>query len=60
MSKFGLVMFVVYSIMFEMIVWGLFGWAVFVCGRSGWWLLFALALSSRQLKAESFHTKGQP
>ena len=46
--------FAVYSILFETIVWGLFGWAVFVQGRSGWWVLVALLLSSAQLKSKDF------
>jgi len=46
--------FAVYSVLFEAIVWGLFGWAVFWQGRSGWWVLVALMLSGAQLKSKHF------
>lgn len=52
--------FALYSILYEAIVWGLFGWAVFVKDRSGWWVLVALMLSGAQLKPKHFgiRTKG--
>lgn len=46
--------FAVYSIIFESIIWGLFGWAVFWRGESGWWLLLATFMSSCQLKPRHF------
>ena len=52
--KFNLLMFVIYSILFELIVWGLFGWAVFINGNSGWWFLLAVLLSGSQLKPKHF------
>jgi hypothetical protein len=54
-SQLGLVIvFAIYSVLYEAIVWGLFGWAVFVQDRSPWWLLLALILSGAQLKPKSF------
>ena len=52
--KFNLLMFTIYSIFFETIVWGLFGWAVFINGNSGWWMLLAVLMSSSQLKPKHF------
>jgi len=49
--------FAVYSVLFEAIVWGLFGWAIFWQGRSGWWVLVALMLSCAQLKPKHFGIK---
>jgi hypothetical protein len=49
-----IVIFAVYSILYEIIIWGLFGWAVFVRGESGWWILAAAYLSSAQLKPRHF------
>jgi hypothetical protein len=57
-SQIGLVIvFAVYSILYELIVWGLFGWAVFIDGRSPWWILVALLLSGSQLKPNQFGIK---
>ena len=52
--KTKLITFTIYSILFESIVWGLFGWAVFIKGHSGWWVLVALLLSGAQLKPKHF------
>jgi len=49
--------FAVYSVLFEAIVWGLFGWAIFWQGRSGWWVLVALMLSGAQLQPKHFGIK---
>jgi hypothetical protein len=49
-----IVIFAAYSIMYEIIIWGLFGWAVFVRGESGWWILAAAYLSCSQLKPRHF------
>lgn len=46
--------FAAYSVLYEAIVWGLFGWAVFERGHSGRWMLLALVLSAAQLKPRSF------
>lgn len=54
-SQFSQVaIFALYSILFEMIVWGLFGYAVFWRERSGWWLLVAMWCSASQLKPKHF------
>ena len=63
-----IVIFAVYSILYEIIIWGLFGWAVFVRGESGWWILAAAYLSCSQLKPRHFgipeknsaNEKGEP
>lgn len=46
--------FAVYSVLFEAIIWGLFGWAVFVNGYSGWWIIVAVIMSACQLKPKHF------
>ena len=46
--------FVVYSVLLEAIIWGIFGWAVFVDGHSWWWILLAVYLSSAKLKGKHF------
>ena len=46
--------FAAYSICYEAIIWGLFGWAVFWQGYSGWWMLLAVVLSGAQLKPKHF------
>lgn len=47
--------FAIYSIIFEAIVWVIFGWAVFVNGNSAWWILVAAIVSSSQLKPKHFN-----
>lgn len=49
-----LALFTVYSIAYEAIIWGMFGWAVFEKGHSGWWMLLAAILSSAQMKPKHF------
>ncbi|MEX3690801.1 hypothetical protein AB3X91_11850 [Paraburkholderia sp. BR14263] len=46
--------FAIYSIFFEAIVWGIFGYAVFWQGHSGWWALLAVFVSSRQMRPKHF------
>ena len=46
--------FVVYSVLFEAIIWGVFGYAVFVLGHCGWWMALAVFLSTSQLKYSAF------
>lgn len=48
------IVFAIYSVLFEIIIWGLFGWAVFVKGYSGWWMLLAVLMSGSQLKPKHF------
>ena len=49
--------FTIYSVLFESIVWGLFGWAVFWQGRSAWWFLLAVVVSGAQFKPKDFGIK---
>lgn len=49
-----IIVFAIYSIIYEAIIWGIFGWAVFVNGCSGWWVLVAIYSSSAQLKPKHF------
>ena len=51
------ILFTVYTLVYECIVWGLFGWAVFIKGYSGWWLLLAVYMSGNQLKPRHFGIK---
>lgn len=54
-SQLGkVVVFAIYSILFEGIVWGMFGYAVFIQNRSNWWLLVAIIISGAQLKPRHF------
>ena len=53
-DNFRIVVFAIYSIIFEAIVWGIFGYAVFWQGHSPWWFWPALFVSSCQLKPEAF------
>lgn len=46
--------FTIYSVIFESVIWGIFGWAVFVKGYSGWWMLLAMFTSCAQLKPSAF------
>lgn len=46
--------FAIYSIAYEAIIWGTFGYAVFVKGESGWWMLMALFCAACQLKPKRF------
>lgn len=46
--------FAIYSVLFEAIIWGIFGYAVFILNHSGWWMLLAFCLSGMQLKPSHF------
>ena len=46
--------FAIYSLFFEAIIWGVFSYAVFWQGRSGWWILVAIIMSGCQLKPKHF------
>ena len=46
--------FAVYSVCYEAIIWGVFGYGVFVLGFSGWWILLAVVLSGAQCKPKHF------
>lgn len=55
-----IIVFAAYSVIYEAIIWGWFGYGVFLQGNSGWWILLAMLLSSAQLKPRhfGFETKG--
>lgn len=53
-QNYQLLAFTVYTILYEMIIWGVFGYAVFIAGHSGWWMVLAVFMSSQQLKFKSF------
>lgn len=46
--------FAIYSLIYEAIIWGIFAWAVFWRGYSGWWVLVAIIMSGNQLKPKHF------
>ncbi|MEK0451990.1 MAG: hypothetical protein RL088_4258 [Verrucomicrobiota bacterium] len=48
------IVFAIYSILYEAIIWGIFAYAVFVKDRSGWWVLVAIMCSGAQLKPQHF------
>lgn len=54
MSMGPIIIFAVYSILFESIVWGIFGYAVFWKDHSGWWIVVAFIVSGSQLKPRHF------
>lgn len=47
-------LFTVYSIAYEALVLGGAGFVVFGLGRSPWWMLLGVALSTVQLKPSAF------
>jgi len=54
-SQLGcVIIFAIYSILYEAIIWGIFGWAVFVKDHSGWWVIIAIISSAAQLKPAAF------
>lgn len=53
-ERWRIIAFAVYSVAFEAIIWGIFGWAVFEKGHSGWWMVLATFIASCQLKPNSF------
>lgn len=46
--------FAIYSILYEIIIWGFFGYAVFARGMSQYWIIVAVILSASQLKPKDF------
>jgi hypothetical protein len=49
-----IIVFGIYSVLYEAIIWGIFGWAVFAKGHSGWWILLATIISGEQFKPKHF------
>lgn len=46
--------FACYTVAYEAIIWGVFGYAVFGLGHSGWWMVLAMVASGCQLKPSTF------
>jgi len=55
--KHNLICFTIYTVLYEAIIWGIFGYGVFGLGHSGWWMLLACLLSASQLKLRHFGIK---
>lgn len=43
-----------YILIYEGLIWGLFGYAVFSMGASGWWFLLAVLASSGAYSPEKW------
>ena len=56
-QEFRLSMFVIYTLIFEAMIWGGFGFVVFALGNSGWWMALAVVVSSAQMMPERFGVK---
>lgn len=48
--------FLIYTILYEAIVLGGTGYAVFVLGHSAWWLLLGVILSGAQIQPHMWHS----
>ena len=53
-ERFKLVVFAIYTVIYEGIIWGIFSYAIFMIGESGWWMILAVVMSSSQLKPKHF------
>jgi hypothetical protein len=49
-SRFIVTTYLIYIIIWEAMILGVFGYAVFGLGKSGWWMLLAVLMSSRAYK----------
>ena len=58
-DKFTLVLFVIYTIFYESLVWGLAASAIYFLNWGPFTLLFALFVSSCKLKYKSFYVKSK-
>ena len=56
-ENFRLAIFLAYTVLWQGFIWGMFGWAVFVDGHSGWWILLTVFLSGCQYKPGRFGIK---
>ena len=54
-DKFTLVLFVIYTIFYESLIWGLTACAIYFLNWSEWTVLAAIIASSEQLKYKSFY-----
>ena len=53
-QKVALWAFAFYSVCYQALIWGLFGWAVFLNGNSGWWIVLAIMISESQYAPDRF------
>jgi len=53
-KRFIAITYMIYIILWEALVIGGFGYAVFVLNRSGWWMLLAVLLSASAYKPKSW------
>jgi len=53
-EKFKLILFTIYTILYECLIWGGFFYIVFVFDGSAWWAALAVFMSSAQLKPKHF------
>lgn len=53
----ALLIFAIYSVLYEFLIWGIFGYAVFIKEYSGWWIFVAVLASASQLKPKHFGIK---
>ena len=58
-DKFTLVLFVIYTIFYEFLIWGLAASAIYFLNWSEWTVLAAIFMSSVQLKYSSFYVKNR-
>ena len=56
-DKFTLVLFVIYTIFYESLIWGLTACAIYFLNWSPYTVLVAMIMSSSQLKYRSFYVK---
>jgi len=53
-SRFVVITYLIYIIIWEAMVLGGFGYVVFGLGKSGWWMLLAVFMSASAYKPESW------
>lgn len=56
-NKFTLVLFVIYTVFYESLVWGLTACSIYFLQWSEWTILVGIIMSSLQLKYKSFYVK---
>lgn len=54
-NKFTLAVFLIYTIFYESLIWGLTASAIYFLNWSPWTVLIAMVLSSLQLQYKSFY-----
>lgn len=53
-SRFVVITYLIYIIIWEAMVFGGFGYVVFGLGKSEWWMLLAVLMSANAYKPESW------